>query len=356
MVDFGHEIENTSRRRLPTWLPNGLLRKVSFSIDGTVSIALLPGDHPPRILMLQTALSARYPLPGHAALRTRAVALCLEHLASGLGDDNAEQRLCSAIDAVYWQQLSEVLLADQLSKIGFQPQHAATGPDFLIEHAGLRIWIEVICPEPMGIPGSWLQPVLGEVTNLPHEAMLLRWTAAIKEKSGKLIGTPANPQGYFASNIVAADDIYVIAINGRLLRGGFSCLEGISQLPFAVEAVFSIGPYAIHIDRQTLETAGQGHLHRPLIPKPNGAQVPADTFLDPRFAPISAIWAVDLDENIILDRPCPMVVVHNPAASNPLPQTLLPAFEEYIAVVEGDYYRLSRINGRMSATTMPSHV
>jgi hypothetical protein len=178
--------------------------------------------------MLKDAFAKRYPLEtnAHVTIRECGVALCRQHLASGLGDKNAAQRLCSVNDAVYWQQLSEILLADQLGKAGLPPQHMVAGPDFLVEQEGRRIWVEVICPEPVGIPEGWLKQERGKVQSLPHDAMLLRWTAAIKQKSEKLIGSPAKPEGYLAKKLVAADDVYVIAINGRLLRDGFPHLGG----------------------------------------------------------------------------------------------------------------------------------
>jgi hypothetical protein len=301
--------------------------------------------------MLETAFAKRYPLEteGHLTLRERGVALCRRHLEKGLGDGDAERRLCSPNDEIYWQQLSEVLFASQLEQVGLVPSHRGAGPDFLIEYRQSRIWIEVICPTPVGIPAAWFVHADFEVYSMPHEAMLLRWTSAIKEKSEKLIGTPENPgTGYLTKGLVAADDAYVIAINGRLLRSRFPQLEGISQFPFAVEATFSVGPYAVTINRETLASTGGGHQHRPLIPKSNGAQIPADTFLDPRFAPISAVWAMDADENLLLGRQQPTVVVHNPAALNPLPVDLLPALSEYVATSNGDYYRLERLRGRLA--------
>ncbi len=298
--------------------------------------------------MLESAFARRYPLEAHRACRERGLALCRQHLANGLADDQAETRLCAPDDAPYWQQLSEILAADQLTKAGLSLSHAGAGPDFCIDDNGRRIWVEMICPEPTGIPQDWLhqQPGTGKIYSVPHEAMLLRWTAAIKEKAEKLIGSAKNPEGYLAKAMVGASDIYVIAINGRLLRDNFPHLEGVSQFPFAVEATFCVGPYTINISRETLETVGSGHQHRPLIPKPNGSNVPADTFLDPRFAPISAIWALDIDENLLFDRPCPMAVVHNPGAINPLPQALLPAHCEYVATSESEHYRLERVDGR----------
>lgn len=301
--------------------------------------------------MLETAFGKRYPLEteGHRTLRERGVALCRQHLERGLGDRDAEERLCSPNDEIYSQQLSEVLFADQLTQVGLRPLHPGSGPDFLLEHERRRIWIEVICPTPARIPADWFVHEDFKVRAVPHEAMLLRWTSAIKEKSEKLIGTRENSEaGYLAKRLVAIDDAYVIAINGRLLRNWLPQLEGISQLPFAVEATFSVGPYAVTINRETLEPIAEGHQYRPVIPKPNGAQVPADTFLDPRFAPVSAVWAMDADEGLLVGHQQPMVVVHNPGALNPIPVKLLPAFFEYVAISDGAYYQLQRVNGRLA--------
>lgn len=300
--------------------------------------------------MLRDAFEKRYPgtSEGVLALRQAAVALCERHLEQGLADKNGLTRMCSEDDATYWQQISEVIFANELSKIGLKPGHPGAGPDFMLEHNGKRIWIEVICPEPAGIPADWLQNEPGRTYSLPHEAILLRWTAALKEKAEKLIGGVATPSaGYLGKGIVGSEDAYVVAINGRLLRGRFPSLEGISTFPFAVEATFSLGPYELKLNRETLETMKAGHQHRPHILKPNGAQVPSDTFLDPRFAPISAIWAVDADENALRDRDVPMVVVHNPIATTPLPQGIMPAHSEFTAVASGAEYRLECVNGRL---------
>lgn len=302
--------------------------------------------------MLDAALSKRYAgtSEGKRALREAAIAACAEHLNAGLVDANLAARLCATDDNTYWQALSEVMIALQLRKSGIEPVHVEPGPDFLIELEGQRTWIEVICPSPNGIPHDWLAFESGKVQSVPHEAMLLRWTSAIKEKAEKLIGPPGEPaKGYLKKGIVRNGDAYVVAVNARLLRSRYPVLEGVSQFPFAVEATFSVGPYEITINRDTMETISSGHRHRPRIPKPNGAQVPADTFLDPRFAPISAIWATDMDECALRDRSVPMAVVHNPLATAPVLVGRLPSQTEYVAVSEGDVYRLDTIDGRWAA-------
>lgn len=154
------------------------------------------------------------------------------------------------------------------------------------------------------------------------------------------------PRRVILKKIVESGDAYVIAVNGCQLRNGpFPNLFGISQFPFAAEAVFAIGPSQIKINRDTLEQTGAGHQHRPFISKPNGSPVPAYTFLDARFKPISAIWAVDVAGTLI-GNINPMAVIHNPNAFNPIPIRFLPAHDEYVATPIGtEAFELNRIDG-----------
>jgi type I restriction enzyme S subunit len=293
-------------------------------------------------MLLADAITLRFP---HQSERSRTLRQRLEEVCSQFvqaHDKSALSKLCSKDDNQYWQQLSEVLIAAQLAQARIPFMHPRSGPDFLLSHEGLRIWVEVVCPEPRNIPKEWTHHTPGTAVSLPHEAILLRWTAAIKEKAEKLLGSPGS-RGYLSKGVVRPDDVYVIAVNGRLLRGfqgAFPELEGISQFPYAVEATLALGPLQVAIDRATLKATETGHQHRPRIPKLHGNSVPADTFLDPKFSPISAIWAVDLDETILLGQPRPMAIVHNPLASNPLPKHFLPAGAEYAAVDCGNHLEL----------------
>lgn len=302
---------------------------------------------------LREAIESRYPHANEriSALRESVISACQRYIDAGLGDRDAERRLCSTDDWTYWQQLAEVLIAHQLQLAGLRYFHPAEGPDFCVEHEGRRIWIEVITPTPANIPEDWLAPSGGGVRDFPHEAILLRWTAAIKEKAEKLLGNDRGLRGYLAAGVVAADDAYVIAIIPRLLRGydgAFDCIDGISQFPFAVEATFAIGPLQVRINRETLEASEPEHQRRMLIPKPKGLAVPADTFLDHRFTPISTIWAVDADEGTLRGKVPRSAVVHNPLAINSVPTGLLPAQDEYSArPVDDNNYQLERINGRL---------
>lgn len=309
--------------------------------------------------MIETHINQRYPGDHQrtVAYRQELIRVCNDFVNSGFADTNFISRLTSGHDPRFWACLSEAILADRLSNKTF-PGRAAIGegPDFLVLDGDRKVWIEVICPEPRGVPANWSTFNDG-VTTFPHESILLRWTAAIKEKSEKLIGNADGTRdGYLQSGIVEPNDAYVIAVNGCQLRNGpFPALSGISQFPFAAEAVFPIGPYQLMINRDTLEVVDRGHQHRPYIINRNGAHVPAYPFLDPRFNPISAIWAVDVNGENVIGNSEPMVVIHNPNAINSISIGFLPADNEYVATPSSsDEFILERIDPKTTRDDYPS--
>lgn len=309
-------------------------------------------DKAKQVALVHHCLAQRYPGDFHrlVAVREFLERACARHIELGLGDTDLVQKLCSGDEHRYWQQMSEILLGHELLEAPLALIASHEGPDFLVERDGAKLWIEVTCPRPQGIPAEWLERPSGKAISMPHEAMLLRWTAAIKEKAEKLLGNSSTgAPGYIAKDVVGERDAYVIAVNAKLLRGPhFASVTGISQYPFAAEAVFAIGPYAVNISRETLEIVDSGHQHRPTIRKPSGAEVPAYTFLDPRFRPISAIWATDVDESWVIGNTKALAVIHNPQATNPLPVGVLPAYREYVARLDGDEYVLESRPGLLA--------
>lgn len=265
--------------------------------------------------------------------------VCQAFVDSGLADPKFVVELTSGSDSKFWSGVSEALLAEWLRDKTFPARSkSGQGPDLLVMDGDRKVWIEVICPEPSGLPATWLNIEPGKVGNFPHQEILLRWTSAVKEKAEKLLGSAdGKVKGYIEKGVVAADDTYVIAINGcRLRHGPFSALLGISQFPFAAEAVFPIGPYQLQINKETLKVVERGHQVRFHIEKPNRALVPVSMFLDSRFGAVSAIWAVELDGSSVIGNREPTAVIHNPLATNPVPLGFLNADVEYVAVKSGD--------------------
>jgi hypothetical protein len=287
-----------------------------------------------------SCLELRYPGNGRSSMiRGALYRICEDFLTSGLADPKFETELTSGSDAKFWSSLSEALIFQRLRGKVFAPRPSVgRGPDFLLELGSKRVWIEVTCPEPTGISSDWLQIQPGVVTSVPHEAILLRWTSAIKSKADGLIGSlDGAKMGYLQTGLVSPNDIYVIAVNGCQMRhGSYPSLHGISQFPYAAEAVFPIGPYQLQIDRGTLSTVGRGHQHRLAIKKPNGSSVPTYTFLDPRNRMVSAVWAVDFNGGGVIGNPEPSAIIHNPCALNPLTRGFLEVDEEYEATPYGD--------------------
>lgn len=261
----------------------------------------------------------------------------------GLADSHFGSELANGPEYVYRQRVGELLLAEALWSDGFSLGSADEGPDFRAEKNGETFWIELITPEPTGIPENFLHGLSGIYT-FPHEQILLRWTAAIAEKVRKLLGSPEHGKGYLEKGLVKPDERYIIAVNDRLLVRWPDGMIGISQFPFPVEALLAVGPYEVRINRETLETVSAGHQQRVFVLNRNNAEVPTNTFFDRRYAPISAVLGITLREEAILGRPHRNALVYNPLATNPLPRKLLTSQEHWVCDVKPDAYTIRRLH------------
>jgi len=279
-------------------------------------------------------------LPGEFERRV-AIRQYLEHacetfVASELADPKFLIELCSSEEQKFWASISEALVYQLLAGKSFgDRKNPGHGPDFLILNGSQRIWIEVTCPEPIDLPDNWKEVVWGEASSVPHDLVLLRWTSAINAKANALIGDlDRKKNGYLQAGIVGPNDAYVIAVNAcRLRHGPFPGITGISQFPYAAEATIPIGPYALQIDSKSLQVVDRGHQYRPFLLNKNNSEVSTKLFFNPQYNGISAIWALDLNGTSVIGNHEPIVVVHNPNASNPLPLGFLPSQNEHTVVI-----------------------
>jgi hypothetical protein len=301
-------------------------------------------------------LVCRFPehrvMPGHLS------ELLSTYKDSGLAPPNLVGEITSGDDGKLWAHVWEALLYRHLLACGYEFRRGRVrksgqhGPDFGIVHDGQTIWIEAITPSPEGIPQEWLDPPKrGEckVRTKPHEQMLLRWTSALKDKRDKL-------KCSVEKNIIAPTDCTVIAVNSCRLSDFATDDLGISQLPFAIEAVFPVGPIAVpisqdgHPDGDAVRTARyviqksiedgasgrQSKQSNTALRASNGASVPTTNFLDPCYAGVSAV--IGGYQREMLDGVLRITVVHNPLATANLPTGILSATKEYIADDKGDHY------------------
>jgi hypothetical protein len=255
----------------------------------------------------------------------------------------AQKELTSGKKAAVFQRAWEMMLARHLDAQGYRLTTAAKGPDFRFEHNGLTVWVEAVSPEPEGVPDHWLEhpkPNEFKVGDVPHLEVLLRWTAAIKAKWDKL-------NAYIADGIVRANDAYVIAVNGCQL-GAFALQHGASRYPYAVEAVYALGPVAIPIDRETGKFGKPFVSRREEIQTVKGAPVPTYLFIDPTYAGISAIMACSFDRS--KDTDLPLDIVHNHFARVSVPHGILGrAGEEWVTESVGnDEIELRRLPSESS--------
>ena len=245
----------------------------------------------------------------------------LDHVVSQLTNDNDEQ---------FWQRLWEMQLGSHLFRLGRETRSPTKGPDFRFDANGLTVWVEAVSPAPRGIPAAWFAfPATGVGTSYetPNEAMLLRWTSAFSEKRRKF-------ESYAKDGTTAPGDACVIAINGGQLSGFWQTPYGVSQMPWAVEIVFPVGPRYAEFSRGTDEVRW-GHAERHEISNKNGRPIELYPFISPECSGISAlVTCVD---------GCPshgglqLYIAHNPLATVPIPLKLFgDKSEEWVAVpVEG---------------------
>jgi type I restriction enzyme S subunit len=263
---------------------------------------------------------------------------------SGLADSNFVDEISSGVDGKFWARVWEAMLYRHLSELTFEFQKARVtksgqpGPDFGIVHEGQTIWIEAVTPAPENIPQDYLEApkrVEAIIRRKPHEPMLLRWTSVLKDKRDKL-------KSYVEKDIIAPTDCTVIAVNSCRLSDFAVNDLGISGWPFAVEAVFPLGPLAAPITPDGKPDGELESVPRPTIRKSNGKDIPTGNFLDPSYANVSAIMGCYRKD--MVDGLLPLTVVHNPLATVRLPRGILGASKEYVTADEGDHYILKLLS------------
>lgn len=308
-------------------------------------LSLLAEHHAGRLPMFGLIQYIERLLPDNEPAREHVYLLLTEYQSSGLAPPHLLEEIRTGEEQKFWASVWEAMLYRHFTNLGFRFRKGhvlasgQNGPDLGLLHEGRTIWIEAVVPKPEGLPADWLAPPAPEefpVWTMPHEEMLLRWTSVLRDKNSQL-------KKRLAKDTVNSDEIYVVAVNACRLSRFSLDHYGITTLPFAVEAVFPIGPYAINfaITSDGPRAGPPSHTYRSEIRKPNNdAMVPTDNFFDRDYAGISAL--IGCSSSYMPGRDPYLIVVHNPLARIPLPRNLLGACEEYVAEMDGDWVTITR--------------
>lgn len=175
----------------------------------------------------------------------------------------------------------EMYLAVTLQERGFKlERYGNTGPEFYFLHQGHKVWVEAVAPGPGEkeedrVPGYRN----GELAHIPEEKVLLRFTNALDEKRKKY-------KEALEKNIIASDDLYILAINSRGIPHGW---DG-DILPYFVKAFIALG--TPEVDTKNWEFSFE---RRPTVKKASGQTIPTNAGIDPAFSFISAVLHSGVD-------------------------------------------------------------
>jgi hypothetical protein len=193
------------------------------------------------------------------------------------------------------------------------------GPDLLVEDG--TTWVEAVAAGPGLGADALVWPANYESAfHIPDERIKLRLLSALKEKQEK-------GKKYFAAGIVGPDHRYMVALNA----GEVPLARTELHIPRILRTLFPIGPMEVVIDISSGAVTGSRYAYNRQVFKENGSAVATDSFLSPTSAPVSAVlyacvdeynWSAPLGDAILL--------VHNPSATNRLPDGFMKCGREYL--------------------------
>jgi len=238
-------------------------------------------------------------------LRERIIEL-FSHL-DGLEDSHFQSQLEHDPEARLW----EMMVAKILKNEGYEPKSTDHGPDFIVEKAGKKIFIEAICPgagdegNPNSVPPIKYGSTVAE--RVPVEQIVLRICGALDEKKKKY-------EGYLKCGIISKSDICIIAISSSKL----SPRANLSP-PAIMRATHGLGnPYVIFGSGTWDESEGIGSCES--IQKASGKAVDTRFFLSEEDSLISAVLYSDCSFfSLVFDLLAGSIIIHNPKARTPLP-------------------------------------
>lgn len=229
---------------------------------------------------------------------------------------HADSHFLSNIKYQFHERTWEMYVGCSLLSRGIDFRPNDTGPDFLIENAGKKVWIEcVVCNE--GDGNDKVPPlVYGSVGTVPENEMCIRIANALQKKYKEY-------NEKYLNGIVSLDDSYIIAVNS----GALPFPDG--AIPLILRCLFAVGHMTISLPRDGSESKHYWSQIRSLKKK-NGSDVPMDFFLNEEHKGISG--ALYCGKNV-LNHADPIgsdiLGINNPIANRAFPNGLKTAFKGF---------------------------
>jgi hypothetical protein len=246
-------------------------------------------------------------------------------------DPNFIDGIRQDFDSRFWEMYLTCTLLDK--KYPVKKKNKSEGPDILIKNKSHRIWMEAIAPtrgaenSPDTVPE--MKPNIAN--RVPDEEIALRYCSAIIDKFIK-------HSNYLKNGTIMPEDLYVIAINScKIPEHSDSKFP-----PRIVRAVFPIGNRQFTIDEQSNTLHDNGFQSRPNINKASGFPVSTSIFLDQKFGGISGVLysRISIRSFNIEKMDTNFIFVHNPLATNKIPEGYFPFGREFILKDVGDKYKI----------------
>lgn len=236
-----------------------------------------------------------------------------------LDPDVLERATKSDFYAVWWElYLAYALKRTEVPLVARKDRATEKeAPDLLAESP--RVWLEAVMPEPGSGADQLSEPPPGKVYSVPTDAFVLRLCNVTQNKMGKYAG-------YIEKGMILPGDATIIAISGGRLPFRFAELE----TPSIVRALFGVGWPVVEIDRATRKIVDGFVEHRNHVVKQSNERVSTDVFLRKESAHVSAVLYSASDCVNHPARPGDdFILVHNPNALVPVPETWLSVGAQY---------------------------
>jgi len=235
--------------------------------------------------------------------------------------DHADKDFAQKIAISFHNHFWEMYLACALKENGnnLLPKKEQKGPDIVVRDDNFPlIWVEAIAVT-FG-NGRDKVSTLGDEKwfSVPEVRIVLRYTSAIAEKFRKYIQ-------YRNDGVIAESEPYIIAVNGSKVPFSYD-----DAIPYIVQAVLPFGSPTMSFEWDDQENSRSGYDHRPQIEKFSGAPVSTRIFLEEKYRGISGIIFSRVDiHQFRTPFGNDFIFVHNPLATNKLPEGWLRVGREY---------------------------